>query len=146
MAIQVLPAPVAPQPTALRPGLARAGQTRSAVGIVATIALIGATLLALTVVGHRQVQTVQPLAQGGSSAPSWATPQVARFLGQAASTVHLHAWRSTDTAAGPRYVAAVAGLGLVQFDAQSREVDEVVFSQHLTGATGSLIDESTAAA
>jgi hypothetical protein len=79
--------------------------------------------------------------------PSWAAQQLTRFLTtEPSSSVSLDGWRHVDTATGPRDVATVVGLGLVQFDARTHEVDEIIFSKRLDINTGRLDDPQIAQA
>lgn len=69
---------------------------------------------------------------------------VARWLGVAA--IPRSAWSLVTDPAGARYQSHVPGVGLVELDATSQEVDEVIYDSQLTGSAGHRINQADAVA
>jgi hypothetical protein len=85
-------------------------------------------------------------ASGASAGTNPVDPRdqaVARWIGHSAV---IGQWRQVSQGASGRYQARVTGVGLVEVDARSNEVDEVVFEDNLVGAPGRGVSRSTALA
>lgn len=68
---------------------------------------------------------------------------VAHFFGHAPGSV---TWRSIDTTDGPRWAGQIDGVGVVQLDQATGDVDEVIFSGRLSAAGPVTITGAQAAA
>ncbi|MFL6240639.1 MAG: hypothetical protein ACJ735_14230 [Actinomycetes bacterium] len=99
---------------------------------------------------RRWLLSVPALAVGVAlAAPAWAarhdsvvdrrTAAVAQALDRSAHGLHLHGWSTVSTSNGPRWEVTVPTVGLVQVDARTGEVDEVIFEGQLTGAAGPIV-------
>ena len=71
------------------------------------------------------------------------TVAVASWLGTS-STLHDQGWRLVPDQAGSRYQTHISGVGLVEVDAVTNEVDEVIFDGRLQSQAGQAVPASQA--
>ena len=117
---------------------ARTWRTLFRVANVVSLAALMTTIIFLATTGPGEDGS----AAATPAVPDWAPSMAAYFLGAASSDdVQLVSWESVETATGERIVSEVAGEGLVQFDPASHEVNEVIWSARLSGATGPLVEQ-----
>jgi len=121
-----------------RPGNGTPKPRRS--GRWATVALaltaVGAGALLLSTGGATTAQQTSPA--------GWEATAVAHALGLPILDVHVTGWRMIDTATGQRYDADVAGVGIVQLDATTKGLAEVIYDSRLGGSAGPEISSSQA--
>ena len=126
-----------------RGGLVRAASAVPAAAIVATLAVVGAYQLGSDSDASRPAAVAQAAAAG---APAWASRATSPFLESIAppGRVELSDWHARSSAIGPKYAASIVSFGLVEFDARSHEIDELIISDHLDGAQGPIVSQTTA--
>jgi len=107
--------------------------------------IAGVTTVAVTLGAASLLVTAGGAVASRSPKLGWEAVAVARALAVPASSVHVTSWKRIDTATGQRYDADVAGVGIVQLDAVTHELDEVVYEDHLVGARGSEVTSAGAA-
>jgi hypothetical protein len=107
-----------------------------------SLALLGMGLLAGASAAAATFQAHASTTAAGS--PDSRAVAVAHWLGMA--SVPRSAWTLATDLAGPRYQSHVPGVGLVELDATTQEVDEVIFDSQLTGSTAHRISEASATA
>lgn len=76
-------------------------------------------------------------APAASAAPDARTLAVANWLGS--GTLHDQGWRLVSDQAGNRYQTHISGVGMVEVDAATTEVDEVIFDGRLQSASRAAI-------
>jgi hypothetical protein len=79
-------------------------------------------------------------------APAWAARALSAFVGQDVSPRQFKHWSETHLAYGTRWEGILRNGDVVEYDARTHAVNEVVFSDHLTVSSGPLIGTQTALA
>ena len=72
------------------------------------------------------------------------TAAVSRWLG--VTGLHDQGWRLVTDAVGARYQTHLSGVGVVEIDAATNEVDEVIYDSNLDSLPGATVDDSRAQA
>jgi len=101
---------------------------------------LAATICAATILSIAGLNSGAPSHRMANRIPEWA-PLMAGYFAEIADPagVHLKNWREVPSNLGPRDVADLAGVGLIQFNPKTHEVDEVIFSNHLGGAASTVM-------
>ncbi|HEV7680149.1 MAG TPA: hypothetical protein VGQ42_16430 [Candidatus Dormibacteraeota bacterium] len=102
------------------------------------------TGLGLVVAAAGTASGVHAFAASGGTTPPPADPRDQAVFAWVGHGVVVGQWRDVVQHGLHRYQARVAGVGIVQVDARSNEVDEVVFEGNLGTRAGQRVAEATA--
>ncbi|MDQ1683910.1 MAG: hypothetical protein QOC82_647 [Frankiaceae bacterium] len=111
-------------PTVERPP-ARSRRLPRVASAVASVALLGAGLWGVSVTSSGSSPS------GSSPTPHADILSIARFLGLSPAALRLEHGHSGNSPSGMRMTANVRGVGMVQWDPRTHEVNEVIFDNNL---------------